>query len=327
MSFLRSSGSTGDTGRLRMFHDLSDDRTFSAPGLVDFLEQQSHLTATYYKKGGFRGSYHYGGEFGNIVGDVNLRLKFVGDEDIAVTGTLANNVTMGGYNFGNLGINSLDLDEDHGIGTGTVSLGSTTITTNSIEAILSNRPDVNGRLYADQGAHEGVYVFAERKHIVDKFDRHIRTDALLKYASKDGYKNTGNVVNMSGTTSIIDTLNEGIYDRESNRASFYELDNNNTVSIFDEDINLVPVSELTDWFDLGRKIVVDADGENAQWDSEPKRLTINRLIHFRVHLPNRIGGEIKTTGFKHSDDTESTASKNALYGVFIGEVHGKKPVR
>ena len=43
------------------------------------------------------------------------------------------------------------------------------------------------------------------------------------------------------------------------------------------------------------------------------------------HAPNRIVGEVKLEGFRHTDDTTSTASKNALYGVFVGEVNGRTP--
>ena len=45
----------------------------------------------------------------------------------------------------------------------------------------------------------------------------------------------------------------------------------------------------------------------------------------KIHLPNRIVGEVKLGRFRHTDDTTSTASKNALYGVFVGEVNGRTP--
>ena len=45
------------------------------------------------------------------------------------------------------------------------------------------------------------------------------------------------------------------------------------------------------------------------------------------HAPNRIVGEVKLEDFRHTDDTTSTASKNALYGVFVGEVNGRTPKR
>ena len=41
-------------------------------------------------------------------------------------------------------------------------------------------------------------------------------------------------------------------------------------------------------------------------------------------VPNRIAGEIKITGFTHTDDS-STATNNVLYGVFVGEAGGREP--
>ena len=51
--------------------------------------------------------------------------------------------------------------------------------------------------------------------------------------------------------------------------------------------------------------------------------TVSYKRHY--HAPNRIVGEVKLEGFRHTDDTTSTASKNALYGAFVGEVNGRTP--
>ena len=58
---------------------------------------------------------------------------------------------------------------------------------------------------------------------------------------------------------------------------------------------------------------------------DPAEVTENLSLKDSYHAPVRLVGEVKISDFSHTDDTTSTASKNVLYGVFVGEAGGRKP--
>ena len=332
IAFLRHSGSTGNQGRLHKgLKDLSTSRKFSVPGLKGIQDVISgdKLTAKYYKQNGFRGHYLYNGEFGTISGNVNLTAVFDDGEDIDVTGTLANNITMNGLNFGDLHITSLGIDFDTGIGKGKAILGSkasqnsaitATIgipTANNMEAIFSDVPTYDPTYYNPGfSAITAVYVSVAK----------INENLKLVYADKSGYGISNQLVDTTGRFSRDNPLKIEVLDVDGTIVTDYDIEtlgNVKAISVLDED-SLSPVNIKS----VNGAYVFDNSYLEKYYQSG-KRLLINRRageIH-KIYYPNRLAGEVKLTNFNHTGDTTSTASKNALYGVFVGEVHGKKPKR
>ena len=332
MAFLRHYGSTGKQGRLhRGLKDFSTSRKFSVPGLKGLQDVISgdKLTVKYYKQNGFRGHYLYNGEFGTISGDVNLTAVFDDGEDIDVTGTLANNITMNGLNFGNLHVTSLGIDFDTGIGKAKAILGSkasatsaitATIgipTANNMEAIFSDVPTYDPTYYEPKfSSATAVYVSVAE----------VNGNLRLVYAGKSGYGISNQLVDMTGRFSRDNPLKIEVWDVNGNIITDYErvtLDNVKGLSVLDAEA----LSQVNT--KLVNGVYVFDNSYLEKYYQSGKRLIINRVgagAH-KVHYPNRLAGEVKLTNFNHTSDTTSTASKNALYGVFVGEVHGKKPKR